>query len=495
MTDRPGIHEECLQERLKQLHADCPHLSELIQELESFVRTASDDRVIRINPLSYAAAHGRDDAEVIDLLLHGRRAGLLTMGWLYVCRNCGMIVEGAQTLSSSGRHFFCNTCLADREIDLSDFVEVSFSVSKAVRTSRFHTPEELSAEELILDYQVSDNAVAADGSKARDLYRRHNLFLEYVAPGETKEFSLVLRPGFVWLRHGPELSIAEGADQRADRIEIVHRDGRPAEGVWNVAPGPLTYVLSNASDARIVAQAISLSADKLQSMRGANARMKLSNYLSGSRLLANQTFLDLFPFETAVCAGGLAIKSVALLFTDIKGSTALYDRIGDLQAFDLVRQHFGLLRQAIASNRGALVKTIGDAVMASFHDPSDAVRTAMEMMSQIGKLNAAAGEELIALKVGAHVGPCLAVTLNERLDYFGQTVNLAARVQRLAEAGEIFLTDELFGAAGVEAITASLQRESMSVGVDGVVGARLVHRLRPPLGAGPKSHTRYSRPH
>jgi class 3 adenylate cyclase len=104
------------------------------------------------------------------------------------------------------------------------------------------------------------------------------------------------------------------------------------------------------------------------------------------------------------------------LFTDIKGSTALYDRVGDLKAFTLVRQHFGVLRDVVAANQGALVKTIGDAVMAGFHDPLNAVRAALQMLAEIRRFNDAAGTELIGLKIGAHVGPCLAVTLNERLD-------------------------------------------------------------------------------
>jgi len=110
-----------------------------------------------------------------------------------------------------------------------------------------------------------------------------------------------------------------------------------------------------------------------------------------------------------------------------------------MKAFNVVRQHFGVLRDVIAADHGALVKTIGDAVMASFHEPLDAIRAALDMLAQFRRFNESAGEELIMLKIGAHVGPCLAVTLNERLDYFGQTGNLAARVQGLAAENEIYL--------------------------------------------------------
>jgi class 3 adenylate cyclase len=141
-----------------------------------------------------------------------------------------------------------------------------------------------------------------------------------------------------------------------------------------VAPGSLTYNLTNASAARIIAAAMSVGAAERRAYSGTPSGFTLGGFLSGSRLLSAQTFLDLFPSETVISAGGLAVKRVALLFTDIKGLTALYDRVGDLKALNLVRQHFGVLRDVIAANNGALVKTIGDAVMASFHEPLNAIR-------------------------------------------------------------------------------------------------------------------------
>jgi class 3 adenylate cyclase len=297
-------------------------------------------------------------------------------------------------------------------------------------------------------YGTSANALVGDGTSLRDFYGRHCIFVTYVEPGETKAFRLNLEPGFVGLTHGPEMSVDPASTNRLERMDFVHRDGRPAEKTIVVAPGPLAYSITNASPARIVASALSFSAAEVEATAGSG--ITLGGFLSGSRLLSTQTFLDLFPSETVMSGGGLAVKRVALLFSDIKGSTALYDRVGDMKAFNLVRQHFGVLRDVIAANHGALVKTIGDAVMASFHDPLNAVRAALDMLAGIGRFNDAAGGELIALKLGAHVGPCLAVTLNGRLDYFGQTVNLAARVQGLAAANEIYLTDALYRVASAK---------------------------------------------
>ena len=82
---------------------------------------------------------------------------------------------------------------------------------------------------------------------------------------------------------------------------------------------------------------------------------------------------------------------------------------------------------------GAIVKTIGDAVMAVFDNPVEATSAALEMIDALNEFNHTISQELI-LKVGIHRGHSMAVTDNERIDYFGQSVNIAARVQGLADA-------------------------------------------------------------
>ena len=141
-----------------------------------------------------------------------------------------------------------------------------------------------------------------------------------------------------------------------------------------------------------------------------------------------------------------------MLFTDLKSSTALYERIGDLDAFSLVQQHFERLAGVVQAHGGAMVKTIGDAVMAAFQEPAAAVRAAVEMQAQIDRFTAERGARDIVLKIGVHRGPSIVVTLNDSLDYFGHTVNVAARVQSLADADEIFVTEEVYRAEGVAAL-------------------------------------------
>ena len=182
-------------------------------------------------------------------------------------------------------------------------------------------------------------------------------------------------------------------------------------------------------------------------------------FLTAKRLLSNQTFLDIYRTSTLDVDQRLKITSLTFLFTDLKGSTELYDRVGDLAAFDLVRAHFRTLQEIVALEGGAVVKTIGDAVMATFPTPDRAVAAALKMRDAMRRLEASSDQEDLLLKIGIHEGPCLAVTLNERQDYFGQTVNIAARVQGLASSRSIFATGPVVEHLDVAQLLASIGAE------------------------------------
>jgi class 3 adenylate cyclase len=205
-------------------------------------------------------------------------------------------------------------------------------------------------------------------------------------------------------------------------------------GTVEMRPGPLRLSLENRTDRRVL-PALWIAADALHHLLG-----KRKPFLTAKRLLTNQTFRDIYRTDTLDVDQRLKITSLTFLFTDLKGSTALYERVGDLVAYDLVRQHFHVLYEIVATEAGAIVKTIGDAVMATFPTPDRALAAALRMRKEMARINAERKNEDLLLKIGIHEGPCLAVTLNNSQDYFGQTVNMAARVQGLASSRAIFVT-------------------------------------------------------
>ncbi len=245
----------------------------------------------------------------------------------------------------------------------------------------------------------------------------------------------------------------------------------PATAV--IAPGLVTLTVENTLPRRAVLGVAQLPAQTTK------PPLTFRPFLSGKRLVTTQTFRDLFRAEVIGATEGIGVRDVALLFTDLKGSTALYERIGDLTAFALVQRHFEKLRDVTARNGGALVKTIGDAVMAAFADPLDALRAALAMLEETAAFNQAAARPDLVLKIGVHHGPAIAVTLNDRLDYFGQTVNIAARIQGLAEAAEIFVSEDVRKTPGADALLEGLSVEERVAQLRGVGQEMTVFRLVP----------------
>lgn len=169
-----------------------------------------------------------------------------------------------------------------------------------------------------------------------------------------------------------------------------------------------------------------------------------SFYISGLDCFHNNFFHLHFSQDVLSVEESLEIKSVCILFTDIKGSTALYDKLGDVKAYKLVREHFKILFNVIEKNNGIIIKTIGDSVMASFQKPIDSIRASFEMQEKIKSLIIPETENPLEVKFGIHQGNVIVVNLNDKLDYFGQTVNLSSRIQGLGKNNEIFFSEQIF---------------------------------------------------
>jgi adenylate cyclase len=235
-----------------------------------------------------------------------------------------------------------------------------------------------------------------------------------------------------------------------------------------VRPGPVTFTLENADD---VEQLVLLE------------RTAWTEDVSTARdVTCLQEFRDLFSMQVVRPGAQLKIASVALLFTDLKSSTAMYEKVGDAPAWALVRDHFALLFDSVTAKEGGIVKTIGDAIMASFVTPAQALRAAFLMQAKVAEWTARQRPEFpVHLKVGVHAGPCLAVNLNDRLDYFGTTVNLAARIQGESVGDDIVLLASLLEQPGVrEVLAANRHRvEPFQASLKGLSGTFELLRLWP----------------
>lgn len=466
-----SVNDRKLDEQLSQMEQARSWSPRIISRFEAFIRSAPDFDLFRVNPVQYAVERSMTEAEGIDLFLHAAKVGLFEMDWHIVCPHCGYVIDSLHKMSQLRIHYVCQFCAAERDYVLDDYVQIAFSISPEVRDLQYHHPESLSIEDLYFNYRLSKDVLSPLPAipSWRDAIMHVTKYLRYVQPGEKVRVELELPPGALRATDGRACLQLSATQERSARpmvirIRLVNGkfesddpemqprrrtrhtvDGQPVQFRFDlereVPSGGLVIELESARDRRSGLLVYHVEELPLP-------LLPLRPSLSGKKLLATQTFRDLFRSEVVNAGETLAIRDITFLFTDLKGSTAMYEQIGDANAFFLVHQHFDTLSRVIRDRRGAIVKTIGDAVMAVFDTPVDATAAALEMIDALNEFNRTVSRELI-LKVGIHRGHAIAVTVNERADFFGQNVNIAARVHALAGANEVYLTEDVYDSPGV----------------------------------------------
>jgi class 3 adenylate cyclase len=180
----------------------------------------------------------------------------------------------------------------------------------------------------------------------------------------------------------------------------------------------------------------------------------------------------------------IAVQNVALMFTDLKGSTQMYEDIGVAVAYEVVRSHFDILSGKIRAHEGHLVKTISDAVMAAFKSPERAIQAAFAIQEKMAERNAELKETPVIVKLGIHAGHAIAVNLNGQMDFFGTAVNVAARIQGKSLGGDIVITDSLRSDPGVEDFLsgATFREEIFDGELKGIEESVRLHRIWPAAG-------------
>ena len=413
---------------------------EAVDAIERLVAEAPDHKLVRINALAFAAQHGLDEERVIAAFLHAAKIGIFDLSWNVLCPGCGGVLDsGSNAEDGAQRGLFLlavrHRLRADARRDGGGDLH-----GQPARAPDCRAQSGTSC----CRWNISASSISARSSTCPRISMRSSRRSRWnpstFRPGEKAILSLQLPAEFI--------IVFEPVTHTAQFIDV---KGEPTK-----ERQALTLIFDNdssaASDRRDAARAAPASRSRIAPTCGScrassspgttlhDLMKQRRPFLTAKRLLSNQTFRDIYRTDTLDVDQRLKITSLTFLFTDLRGSTELYERVGDLVAFDLVRAHFKVLNEIVASEAGAVVKTIGDAVMATFPTPDRAIAAALRMRDAMRTLNEGREREDLILKIGIHVGPCIAVTLNERQDYFGQTVNIASRVQGLATSREIFAT-------------------------------------------------------
>ncbi len=426
---------EGARERAQSLAAEVdrsPYGNGLGRPLAQLVLTGMATDLAQLKPKKLARDLSVPPRAAIEACLAGTRTGLLTMKWDLLCTNCRGAKFSTPALSELPRGAHCPSCNIDYDRDFEKNVELSFAPAPAVRP--------LLAGGYCLSGPMATPHVAVQ------------LLL---ASAEKRTVKLDLPAGHYRLR-----TLHPGA-----HVDVDHGGGAfpglriTATGVEALpSADPGTVIFVNEAGFELAA----LIEDRTWTREA----------LTAPEVISLQAFRDLFAAATLRPGDEAGVSQVALLFTDLQGSTALYERVGDAAAYNIVREHFALLAGIVRDHDGAVVKTIGDAVMASFGDPAEAVKAALAMQARIG------AQDLV-LKLGVHSGPSVVVTLNDRLDYFGSTVNMAARLQGQSRGGDIVLSRAVADDPAVKPLLTAVPSREESVPLKGFAQPISFVRLTP----------------
>jgi class 3 adenylate cyclase len=377
----------------------------LLARLFKTVETGDELTLARLRPYALADEWGVPRRDALELCLLATRAGLLDLRWELLCPMCRGAKQSAESLRDVQTSLHCESCNIDFMVNFDRSVEVVFRPNPAVRRVEAR------------DFCVGGPQVTP-----------HVVVQQSMLPGESREVRPLLEEG----RHRLRTQSLHGG-----QFVFVARDGSDSLTLRAVAEGwP--------DEEACVGTRPTL---KLENATGERQLFVFERMAWGDQaataaeVTALQLFRDLFSTEALRPGEQISVGQMTILFTDLRNSTRLYREIGDSVAFGTVMNHFDVLREEIAREGGSIVKTLGDAVMAVFTRPAPALRAIMASQARLAR--PPEGMRPLTLKAGIHTGPCIAVTLNERLDYFGSNVNIAARLEPLSDGTDCVISEDV----------------------------------------------------
>jgi class 3 adenylate cyclase len=382
-----------------------------VDALIEWIRKGDDIDLHRIQIVERALAWKLPERDLLRAALHATRAGLLTLSWDTICPHCRGVRDENSTLHDLKASASCGACEVNFTTDTPESVEVTFRVHPSIR----EIPETL--------YCSAEPA------------RKEHIRVQWmVKPGETVTVKPELAPGryTVWRDHDGGWFVDVGDEG----VSTVKWEERAEGSVLKVAPAA-TFELTNDGAAP---QPFTIERASWSDLA-----------LRAGKLLSFQEFRDLFSEDYIGADVRLGVGEQTLLFTDVVGSTAFYASRGDPAAFVEIKRHFDEVFAIVTECRGAVVKTIGDAVMATFGDPADAVRASQRIHLAFHPTRE---DTPIRLRISLNTGPCIAVRLNANADFFGGTVNIAAKLQALAEGYQIAMSEATYRSPGVAELLA-----------------------------------------
>jgi class 3 adenylate cyclase len=380
---------------------------EILNPIVETIERGDSLALARMRPYELADHWRLPRPAVLEHFLWATRHGVLELEWDVLCPLCRGAKMTASTLGQIRKEMHCDVCNIDFDINFDRSVELTFHPNAAIR----HTQ---AGEFCIAGPQTTPHVVVQQLLPAGD----GRVIYPALEPGRYRARTLGMRGGeFLQVGSG-------GLNEVTVRASTL--DGWPKDELA-ISPTPILQFKNQTNEEQLFILERLAWTDQA---------------VTAAEVTLMQTFRDLFANEALRPGEQISVGSLTIVFTDLRGSTRMYTEIGDAPAFGLVMNHFDVLRTAINAEGGAVVKTIGDAVMAVFRRPAPALRAMLNAQSMLaGELE---NGRPLHVRAGIHYGPCIAVTLNDRLDYFGSTVNLAARLESFSSGKDIIVSETVF---------------------------------------------------
>ena len=435
----------------------------IVERLYEHLTSARDDEVARMRPFELADRWHEDRRATLAACLHATVGGLLLLTWDVLCPGCRIGKREVTALRDLKEQAHCDVCNITFDAGFDQLVEVRFSPAPGIRT--------VTVREFCIGGPMNTPHIAAQLP---------------IQPAEQRTARCTLKPGTYLARVAgigeatlevqprDEARVAEAPDDSRSRVQFSLSDDGLAPTQVQVVAGEVEVTLTSTLDEPAVLMLV---------------ESRWPDTIATAAVVSTMPeFRDLFSSEVLAPGLQLGVSRLCFLFTDLTGSTALYQRVGQARAFRIVQEQFTILERVVGEHNGAIVKTIGDAIMATFASPADAVGAGLAIQREIRSLDLRGeADPATLIRVGIHQGPCVAVTLNDRLDYFGTTVNIASRVEHEAHGGEVAATADVCESPEVQRLLADERPriETALTRLRGIDQPVRIYRLAPSVAEAP----------
>ena len=404
-----------LSERFSRVRSSAKTIDpKILDTLEQYLEFASDLEVARLRPLAFAERFGLKPEEVVEVCLLAAREGVLILLWDILCPTCRIPSDVMETLKGLADHGHCESCNADYELDFAQSIELIFRAHPEVRVSETRT------------YCVGGPAFSS-----------HVVAQVRLQADERLNLQLRMSDGQYRLR-GPQLpyvvDFRVATSGRVGRWDVDLARPVAKHDIPTLRSGEqvLSFLNSHSDPRQIRIERLSSRADALTAADAARLPV----------------FREWFPDEVLSPGQLVSLTTVTLLGCQIADAVQLYATLSDQAACSQILRHLQNMASIVASNSGCVIKTMNDGLNTVFPSTSNAIAAATQIAKSSIEWN-------VSIKQAIHQGSAIVATINDRLDYFGETPQFLEELLQRSLPNELWMSDQSWNDSNV---SSTLQR-------------------------------------